>query len=99
MRRRCGALHQVPLIPSSRNYPLSRKQIGSQNAILPIAWWASLNERVVTAANATRPAAFGSGRFKPKERLMFQVLRSYAGELGGYAASATTRLRPFFLAA
>jgi hypothetical protein len=41
-----------PADPSSRNCPGSRKQIGSQKAILPIAWWASLNERVVTAANA-----------------------------------------------
>ena len=55
-----------PADPSSRNYPKSRKQIGSQNAILPIAWWPSLNERVVTVANTTSTNRFGNGCFQRK---------------------------------
>jgi hypothetical protein len=68
-----------PADPSSRDYPKSRKQIGSQNAILPIAWWASLNEGVATTASSAPQTALASGRREAKEQLMFQVLRSYAG--------------------
>jgi len=72
-----------PANPSSRNYPNPGKQIGSQNAILPIAWWLGLNAGVVTEGH---PGDFGgraSQRQGAKEQLMFQSLKLNAAGFAG----------------
>jgi hypothetical protein len=64
-----------PANPSSRNYPTPGKQIGSQNAILPIAWWLRLNAGVVTEGHAGDNGGRASRRRGAKEWLMFQPLK------------------------
>jgi len=72
-----------PANPSSRHYPNPGKQIGSQNAILPIAWWLRLNAGVVTEGHAGDFGCRPSLRQGAKEWLMFQSLKLNAAGFAG----------------
>jgi hypothetical protein len=83
-----------PANPSSRDYPRQGKQIGSQNAILPIAWWLRRIAGLAAKINAYGLAGLRAARPGQREWLSFQYLKRQAYALGGDAASPTQRLCP-----